>query len=229
MDIYSLSYKNLRRNWWRNTSTVLRIAFGVMILLILVSSGVGFNTVLGQNQGGNGTISTGKSNNIAINDAITTTNDYVNSLLGSQISNSQLANGLRKIVRNIISILDILASLIFLVGILGINYAMDLNLRERKREIGLLKSLGFTNLQIILAFLLEAGLLGFVGAIIGTVLVVTGIFVISSIIKIQLFSIVMPLWLPFGAILLSTVLSAILPLFSIWYHVKMDPVEALRI
>lgn len=229
MSIYQLSYKNLRRNWWRNTSTVLRIGFGVMVLLILISSGVGFNTVLGQNEGGSGNISAQKTNNIGINNIITSLGEYVNSVLGTELSNTQLVIGVRKILRSIISIIDVLASLIFLVGILGINYAMDLNLRERGREIGLLKSLGFTELQIILAFMLEAGLLGFIGAIFGTVLVLSGIFVLSGIIKIQLFSIVMPVWLPFGAILLTVFLSAFLPLFSIWIHVKLDPVEALRI
>ncbi len=230
MSIYSLSFKNLRRNWLRNIITVSRIMFGVIVLLILVSSGIGINTVLGQNQGANGSGSNQtNSKNLVINDAVTTINGIVNSVLGSEISNSQLLNGVKGILRNIISLLDILASLIFLVGIFGINYAMNLNLLERKREIGLLKSLGFTELQIMLSFLFEAGLLGFIGAVIGAVLVVIGIIVLSSVIKIQLFSIAMPLWLPFAVILITTILSASIPTFSVWYHVKRDPVEALRI
>jgi putative ABC transport system permease protein len=106
---------------------------------------------------------------------------------------------------------------------------MDLNLLERKREIGLLKSLGFTELQIILSLLLEAGLLGCIGALIGTVLVVIGITLLSSVVKIALFSIVMPLWLPFFAIFITTMLSALIAAFTVWYNVKKDPVEALRI
>jgi putative ABC transport system permease protein len=106
---------------------------------------------------------------------------------------------------------------------------MDLNLLERKREIGLLKSLGFNEFQIMLSLFLEAALLGFMGAVMGTVLVVIGIIVLSSVIKIALFSIVMPLWLPFFAIFITTILSALIATFSIWYNVKKDPVEALRI
>jgi putative ABC transport system permease protein len=106
---------------------------------------------------------------------------------------------------------------------------MDLNLLERKREIGLLKSLGFTELQIIISLLLEAALLGFLGAVLGTMLVVVGIVILSNMVKIGLFSIVMPLWLPFGAILITSALSALIAAFSVWYNTKMDPVEALRI
>lgn len=230
MGIYSLSYKNLRRNWWRNASTVLRITFGVIILLILISSGIGIDTILGQTQGANGNISNQiNSNDTMINNALTTLNNFVNSILGSNLSNSQLVSGIRNILRNVISFLDLMASIVFLVGIFGITYAMDLNLLERKREIGLLKSLGFTEFQIMLSFFLEAGLLGFTGAVIGTVLVIIGINILSNVIKISLFSIVMPLWLPFFAIFITTLFSALIASFSIWYNVNQDPVGALRI
>jgi putative ABC transport system permease protein len=230
MGIYSLSYKNLRRNWWRNTSTVLRIAFGVIVLLILVSSGIGITTVLGQHQGANGNISNQtNTSNMGVNNILTTLNEYVSSLLGSNLSNSQLVSGIRSILRNIILFVDLIASIVFLVGIFGISYAMDLNLLERKREIGILKSLGFTELHIILSLLLEAGLLGCIGALIGTALVIVGIAILSSVVKIALFSIVMPLWLPFFAVFITTIFSALIASFTVWYNVKKDPVEALRI
>lgn len=229
MGIYSLSYKNLRRNWWRNTSTVLRIAFGVIVLLILVSSGIGINTFLGENQTADGTSISNANANTGASNALNAINNYVNSILGAELSNSQIITGIRSILRNIISFIDLMASIVFLVGIFGITYAMDLNLLERKREIGMLKSLGFTELQIMLSLLLEASLLGFIGAMIGTILVIIGITVLSNIIQIELFSIVMPLWLPFGAILITSVLSAAITVFSVWYNTKQDPVEALWI
>jgi putative ABC transport system permease protein len=230
MGIYNLSYKNLRRNWLRNTLTILRIAFGVIVFLILVSSGIGISTVLGQNQGVNGNISAQTNNkSMFVNNIINTLNEYINSVLGTAISNSQLLTGIKGIVKNIVSLLDVLASIIFLVGIFGINYAMNLNLLERKREIGLFKSLGFTEIQIMLSFIFEAGLLGFIGAVIGAILAVLGITILSSLIKIPLFSLVMPLWLPFTAIFITTILSALISTFSIYYYVKEDPVEALRL
>ena len=164
-----------------------------------------------------------------VNNIINTLNEYINSVLGTAISNSQLLTGIKGIVKNIVSLLDVLASIIFLVGIFGINYAMNLNLLERKREIGLFKSLGFTEIQIMLSFIFEAGLLGFIGAVIGAILAVLGITILSSLIKIPLFSLVMPLWLPFTAIFITTILSALISTFSIYYYVKEDPVEALRL
>ena len=42
---------------------------------------------------------------------------------------------------------------------------MGFNLNERKREIGILKTLGFSERQLLLSMSLEAGLLGFLGAL----------------------------------------------------------------
>jgi len=230
MGIYNLPYKNLRRNWWRNVSTILRIAFGVIVFLVLVGSGIGINTVLGFNQGDNALVSDeGNNKSQVLISTLGTINSTINSLLGPEISNSPVANGIRTILRNMISLIDVLASIIFLVGVFGINYAMDMNLTEREREIGLLKSLGFTRNQIMLSFIFEAGFLGLMGALIGTILVILGVVVLSGLIKMELFSIAMPLWLPITAISLTTLFSAVLPLYSVWFHSNKDPVEALRI
>ncbi len=230
MGIYNFSYKNLRRNRWRNINTILRIAFGVIVFLVLVGSGIGINTVLGTSQGGNSIVSEDVNNkNQVLNTTLSSINTTINSFLGPDISNSAVAGGIRTVIRNILSLIDILASIIFLVGIFGVNYAMDMNLTERKKEISLLNSLGFNRRQIMLSLIYETALLGLIGALIGTVLVVLGIIFLSTIIKLELFSIAMPLWLPILAISLTTLFSALLPLYSIWFHTGKDPVEALRI
>jgi putative ABC transport system permease protein len=106
----------MRRNWWRNTSTILRIAFGVIVLLILIGSGIGISTFLGENQTAAGTsISNANASNIGVNTAISALNDYINSILGIELSNSQIISGIRSILRNIISFIDIIASMVFLV------------------------------------------------------------------------------------------------------------------
>jgi len=230
MGIYNFSYKNLRRNWWRSLSTILRIAFGVIIFLVLVGSGIGINTYLGTEQGMSVLVSDQSANKSQIiNTTISNINSTISAIIGQEASNSPIANGIRLIIRNILSLIDVLASIIFLVGVFGVNYAMDMNLTERKREIALIKSLGFTRRQIMLSLIYEAGLFGLLGAITGTVLVILGIVVLSGIIKIELFSIAMPLWLPLLAISLTTLFSAVLPLYSIWFHTHKDPVEALRL
>lgn len=227
--IYSISYKNLRRNWFRNASTVLRIAFGVLIFVVLVSSGLGISTFLGQNQiaaessilnqsGGNGS-TTNILNNI---------NDFLNSKLGINLSNSQFLGLIETILKNIINFFDLMASIVFLIGIFGITNAMTVNLLERKREIGLLKSLGFTERQIMLSHLLEAGLLGLIGALIGIAVGIFGIVILSSAVKIIQLSILIPWWLPITAALLTTSLSMLLAAYTVFYYTKQDVVEALR-
>ena len=230
MDIYSLSYKNLRRNWLRNASTVLRIAFGVIIFLILVSSGLGINTFLGQNQGAAESSILNQSNgsNGSVSNLLNTLNEYINSKLGINLSNSQLLGFIETILKNIINFFDLMASIIFLIGIFGITNAMTVNLLERKREIGLLKSLGFTEHQIILSHLLEAGLLGFIGALIGIVVGIFGIIILSSVINVIHLSILIPWWLPIAAVLLTTSLSMLLAAYIVFYYTKQDVVEALR-
>ena len=230
MDIYSLSYKNLRRNWFRNASTVLRIAFGVIIFLILVSSGLGINTFLGQNQGATESSILNQSNgsNGSVSNLLNTLNEYINSKLGINLSNSQLLGFIETILRNIIHFFDLMASIVFLIGIFGITNTMTVNLLERKREIGLLKSLGFTERQIILSHLLEAGLLGFIGALIGIVVGIFGIVILSSVIKVIQLSILIPWWLPIAAVLLTTSLSMLLAAYIVFYYTKQDAVEALR-
>jgi putative ABC transport system permease protein len=228
MDIYSLSYKNLRRNWFRNASTVLRIAFGVIIFLILVSSGLGINTFLGQNQGVAESSILNQSSSSNGNTILNTLNDFINSKLGINLSDSQLLSLIETILGNIIHFFDLMASIVFLIGIFGITNTMTVNLLERKREIGLLKSLGFTERQIILSHLLEAGLLGFIGALIGIVVGIFGIAILSSVIKVIQLSILIPWWLPIAAVLLTTSLSILLAAYIVFYYTKQDAVEALR-
>lgn len=227
--IYSISYKNLRRNWFRNASTVLRIAFGVLIFVILVSSGLGISTFLGQNQiAAESSILNQSNSNGSTTNIINTINDFINSKLGINLSNSQFLGLIETILKNIINFFDLMASIVFLIGIFGITNAMTVNLLERKREIGLLKSLGFTERQIILSHLLESGLLGFIGALIGIVVGIFGVVILSSVIKVIQLSILIPWWLPITAALLTTCLSMLLAAYTVFYYTKQDVVEALR-
>jgi putative ABC transport system permease protein len=63
----------------------------------------------------------------------------------------------------------VIASLSILVGALGIVNTMTTSVLERKKEIGIMKSIGATNYQIFIQFFIESGLLGLVGGIIGVV------------------------------------------------------------
>lgn len=78
------------------------------------------------------------------------------------------------IAGNILSIIQfaiiIFASIAIVVGGIGITNTMFTAVRERTREIGIMKAVGAQNSAILTIFLIEAGIIGFSGGIGGTFL-----------------------------------------------------------
>jgi putative ABC transport system permease protein len=62
------------------------------------------------------------------------------------------------------------ASIAIVVGGIGITNTMYTSVRERTREIGIMKAIGATNGAVMAIFLIEAGIIGIGGGIGGTVL-----------------------------------------------------------
>jgi len=221
MDIYKLSLKNIRRNKMRNLFAILRITLGVVILLILISSGLGLNTFL--KQANSFTLDSSGNSSQTI---VTSITDQLNSVLGTNLSKSAVVTRLRSLINNIVYIVDGIASIVFLVGILDIINTMGFNLNERKREIGILKTLGFSKNQLLMSLSLEASLLGLFGSITGVLLGSVGLIILADIIGFPI-SILIPLWLIIGIITLTTILCMILGLFPAWFAAEMDVAEAL--
>jgi|GEM_PF-6613902 len=96
MGIYTLPLKNLRRNRLRNISMILRITLGVIVLLILVSSGLGITSFLAKSEASNGNILYGNNTNLTTNSSqanvVSALVSYFNSVLGSNFSENQLLN-----------------------------------------------------------------------------------------------------------------------------------------
>jgi putative ABC transport system permease protein len=221
MDIYQLSLKNLRRNKLRNLFAILRITLGVLILLVLISSGLGLNTFIKQANSFN--LNSNENNTQSI---VTTITDQINSFLGTNHSNSVVINRIKSLINNIVYIVDGIASIVFLVGILDIINTMGFNLNERKREIGILKTLGFSRNQLIISISLEAGLLGFLGSIGGVIIGSVGLILVANIIGIPI-SILIPPWLIIGVIILTTILCALLGLIPAWFATHRNIAEAM--
>jgi putative ABC transport system permease protein len=231
MGIYSLPLKNLRRNRLRNLSTILRITLGVIILLILVSSGLGITSFLAKSGASNGNIIYGNQTNQTANSSqvnlVSELVSYFNSVLGSNFSENQLLNRVKDLIINGVYLIDLIASVALLFGVLNIMNVMGFNLSERRREIGLLKTMGFTKRQILISITLEAGILGFIGALVGVVLGILGIWFISKIVVLGLFTILLPPWLVLMALGITTILSLILGLYPAWFSSELDVEEAL--
>lgn len=112
-----------------------------------------------------------------------------------------------------------------IVGGIGIANVMMLTVKERIREIGVMKALGATMRDIRIQYLLEAGVLGVVSSIIGITLGVFVSFLIGSLAGLP--SAITPqsilIGLMFGV--MTTTIAGVYPANK---AAKLDPIEALR-
>jgi len=82
-------------------------------------------------------------------------------------TSEQILKTFQKIFSVVQAVLIGIASISLLVGGVGIMNTMYTSVLERTKEIGTMKAIGAKNNQILFLFLLESGLLGLVGGMIG--------------------------------------------------------------
>jgi len=78
------------------------------------------------------------------------------------------------------TLLQQLVSVGLLVGIAGIGVIMIRSVRERRREVGVLRSLGFTSRGVAEVLVLEAGFVAFEGILIGAVIALVASYFLGS-------------------------------------------------
>ncbi len=148
----------------------------------------------------------------------------------------QSSNDLIKTVDTILSIVTAvlagIAAISIFVGGIGIMNTMYTAVVERTREIGIMKSIGATNAQILGLFLLESGLLGLAGSFLG---VVIGVF-LSKLVEIGASKALGPsvlqastsLFLIISSLLFGFIVGSLAGYFPAKQAANMPPVEALR-
>jgi putative ABC transport system permease protein len=125
----------------------------------------------------------------------------------------------------------IIASISILIGAIGIVNTMTTSVMERRKEIGIMKSLGARNEDIFLQFFIESSLLGLVGglvgAIFGTLIGIAGVLGINNWIGTDL-SPNIDFILIFSALAGSFLIGGIAGIVPAMKAAKQNPVEALR-
>jgi len=87
---------------------------------------------------------------------------------------------INQVLNNLIIMLTTVASLAMVAGLIIIANAVALAMLERRREIGILKSVGHTSGSILATVLIENGLVGILGSLVAMLLVVGAITALSS-------------------------------------------------
>ena len=125
----------------------------------------------------------------------------------------------------------IVALISVFIGAIGIVNTMTTSVLERKKEIGLMKSVGARNRHIFIQFLVESGLLGLVGGIIGslagTLVGFAGIFAINNFMGTEL-TLDVNFTLVFLTLFGSLIIGGISGIAPAMRAAKQSPVEALR-
>lgn len=134
-------------------------------------------------------------------------------------------SGLRDSLFGTISIVILVVPAIALVvGAIVIMNIMLVAVTERTKEIGIRKSLGARQSDILRQFLLESGLLSAIGGLIGLILAVILGYIITALV----FPTRIPWWSAVIAIGVSAVAGILAGLFPAWKAAQLDPIEALR-
>ncbi len=135
-------------------------------------------------------------------------------------------------VLNIINIIVVgIAAISLLVGGIGIANTMFTSVLERTREIGVMKSIGAKNSDILTIFLIESALLGAIGGIVGALLGLSLAFLASSAASSALgidFNVTLSIPLLLASILFAFLIGAVSGLIPAYQASKLNPVDALR-
>jgi len=123
------------------------------------------------------------------------------------------------------ALLTAVSLIALIVGSIGIMNIMLVTVTERTREIGILKSLGFTNWNVLFLFIVESIVLSVFGGLLGTGLGVVGAYGAQSLMKLP---IVFPVELIVVGFTISVIVGLIAGVYPANKAAKMNPVEALR-
>lgn len=121
-------------------------------------------------------------------------------------------------------VIMIVPTIALVVGAIVIMNIMLVAVTERTKEIGIRKSLGARQSDILKQFLFESATLSLIGGLIGLVCAMLGGQIVSS----YIFPTYIPIWAMFVGILVPAIIGMLAGIFPAWKAARLDPIEALR-
>ncbi|AGB14908.1 ABC-type antimicrobial peptide transport system, permease component [Halovivax ruber XH-70] len=140
-------------------------------------------------------------------------------------TSTQLLSQLQDILGLLQNFIVGVAAISLLVGSIGIANIMLVSVTERTREIGIMKAVGAQNRDVLGLFLMEAIVLGVIGAILGTALGLATGYLGAQYIDLPL---VYPLEYVALAIAVGVLVGVFSGLYPAWKAARTDPIDALR-
>jgi len=126
-----------------------------------------------------------------------------------------------------------IAIISLLIGGVGIANTMYTSVLERRRDIGIMKAVGSTNFEILKIFVVESGMLGFVGGIAGAIVGLAFAFGVSFGANAYLGQELLKVSISYPLLLLAILFSFLIGLISglapAFQASQLKPVEALRL
>jgi len=122
------------------------------------------------------------------------------------------------------TVILLVPTIALLVGAIVVMNIMLVAVTERTKEIGIRKSLGARQADILKQFLVEAATLCLIGGAIGLIIAeIAGVIITALVFQTKI-----PIWAAFLAIFFSGAVGVVAGLFPAWKAARLDPIEALR-
>ncbi len=133
---------------------------------------------------------------------------------------------INQVLNNLIIMLTTVASLAMIAGLIIIANAVALAMLERRREIGILKSVGHTSTSILATVLIENGLIGLLGSMVAMLLVAGAISALST----YVFHITIGIGPGLIALVITStaLITMLVATFVAWRAVRVRPLDVLR-
>ncbi len=142
----------------------------------------------------------------------------------------QVVDSMNNAIKIFTVFIGVVASISLLVGGIGVMNIMLVTVTERTREIGIRKSLGATNTNIKIQFLIEAITVSILGGILGILFGYIGSFLAGKVITLTGSSLKpeVSLYVVLGSVIISSIIGIIFGVYPASKAAKLDPIEALR-